>query len=141
MSLTMEERQEFLAQPHIAALSVAAGPNRAPLTVPIWYQYEPGGRAWVLTGPESKKTELIRTSGRFSLMVHRLQPTVRYVTVEGPLAAIGPMTEDLHLDMVRRYLPPAAATAYLAKAEAFGPQVAVYLQPEHWLSADLGSTG
>lgn len=55
MPLTLDERQAFLAEPHIGALSVSAGPERGPLTVPIWYQYEPGGELWVLTGPESEK--------------------------------------------------------------------------------------
>ncbi len=45
MALTREEREQFLAEPHIAALAVDAGAGRAPLTVPIWYQYEPGGDA------------------------------------------------------------------------------------------------
>ena len=45
-SLSVADREQFLAEPHIAALSVAAGPDRGPLTLPIWYQYEPGGEAW-----------------------------------------------------------------------------------------------
>lgn len=43
MPLSVDERQQFLAEPHIAALSVSAGPERGgPLTVPIWYRYTPG---------------------------------------------------------------------------------------------------
>jgi hypothetical protein len=30
MALTREEREQFLAEPHIAALAVDAGPGRAP---------------------------------------------------------------------------------------------------------------
>lgn len=41
MALSKEEREQFLAEPHIAALSVYAGDKRGPLTVPIWYQYTP----------------------------------------------------------------------------------------------------
>lgn len=36
MALSREEREKFLAEPHIAALAVDAGEGRAPLTVPIW---------------------------------------------------------------------------------------------------------
>ena len=43
MALSKEEREQFLAEPHIGALSVSAGDKRGPLTVPIWYQYSPGG--------------------------------------------------------------------------------------------------
>jgi nitroimidazol reductase NimA-like FMN-containing flavoprotein (pyridoxamine 5'-phosphate oxidase superfamily) len=47
MALTKDEREQFLAEPHIAALSVNAGDGRAPLTAPIWYQYARGGQPWV----------------------------------------------------------------------------------------------
>ena len=50
MHLSKEEREQFLAEPQLAALSVTAGDKRGPLTVPIWYQYSPGGEPWVLTG-------------------------------------------------------------------------------------------
>ncbi|MDT0323912.1 pyridoxamine 5'-phosphate oxidase family protein, partial [Streptomyces sp. DSM 44918] len=40
MALTHDEREQFLAEPHVAALAVdSAEEGRAPLTVPIWYQY------------------------------------------------------------------------------------------------------
>ncbi|MBF6338981.1 pyridoxamine 5'-phosphate oxidase family protein [Nocardia abscessus] len=139
MPLTVEERREFLAQPHVAAFSVAVGPGRGPLTVPIWYQYNPGGEIWILTGPESQKMRYLRETGRFGLMVQRVEPTVRYVSVEGSVTRITPMTDALHREMAARYLPAETVDAYLKAAEAYGEQVAVFLRPEHWLSADLGN--
>ena len=50
MALTREEREQFLAEPHIAALAVDAGDGRAPLTVPVWHQYAPGGDVRIMTG-------------------------------------------------------------------------------------------
>ena len=47
--LSERERELFLSEPHIAALSVSDGQGRGPLTIPIWYQYQPGGEAWVLS--------------------------------------------------------------------------------------------
>ncbi|MFC7940793.1 pyridoxamine 5'-phosphate oxidase family protein, partial [Streptomyces sp. NPDC057387] len=29
--------------------------GRAPLAVPIWYAYEPGGDLWIMTGRDSRK--------------------------------------------------------------------------------------
>ncbi|RJO68443.1 pyridoxamine 5-phosphate oxidase [Nocardia panacis] len=139
MALNSQERQEFLAQPHIGALAVSDGPDRAPLTLPIWYQYTPGGDLWVLTGATSRKLELIRAAGRFSLMAEIVTPSVRYVSVSGPVTVIEPMTDAQHEEMVRRYLPGDKVAAYLAKAATFGPQVVVSMRPEHWLSADLGA--
>jgi hypothetical protein len=94
-SLSVRDRESFLAEPHVAALSVSAGPGRGPLTVPIWYQYAPGGEAWVLTDAGSRKARLIETAGRFTLMAERVMPTVRYVSVEGPVSRTVAGTDEL----------------------------------------------
>jgi hypothetical protein len=137
--LSVRDRELFLAEPHIAALSVSAGPGRGPLTVPMWYQYEPGGEAWILTEAASVKARLIEAAGCFSLMVERVSPTIRYVSIEGPVTRTIPETDELSREIAERYLPPEKASAYLALAKAeFGPQVAIYLRPQRWLSSDLG---
>jgi len=138
-SLSAGDRELFLAEPHIAALSVSAGADRGPLTMPIWYQYAPGGEAWVLTEARSRKVRLIEAAGRFSLMVDRLMPTTRYVSVEGPVTRIVPETDELLWEITTRYLPPDKVPAYIEFAKAdLGEQVAIYLRPERWLTADLG---
>lgn len=139
MALSVQEREEFLAEPHVAALAVAAGPDRAPVTVPVWYQYTPGEDAWILTPAASRKARLIAAAGRFSLLVERTAPTVRYVSVEGPVETV-PATTERHLELASRYLPEEQARAYVEFAEAeFGEQVVIRLRPQRWLSADLGS--
>jgi hypothetical protein len=140
MALSVLERDQFLAEPRIAALSVSAGPDRGPLTVPIWYQYTPGGDAWVLTSPESRKARLMQRSGRFSLMVERTEPTIRYVFVEGPIVRTAPRTSALLREMTERYLRPDIVQSCLDYAEAqLADEVAIYMQPQRWLSADLGA--
>ena len=137
--LSVRDRELFLAEPHIAALSVSDGPDRGPLTVPIWYQYEPGGEAWILTEARSRKVRLIEAAGRFTLMVERLVPTTRYVSVEGPVTRTIPETDELLREITERYLPPEEVPKYLELARTeFSPQVVIYLRPERWLSADLG---
>lgn len=139
MALSTDEREQFLAEPLIAALSVAAGPDRGPLTVPIWYQYRPGGNPWVTTGLGSRKHRLIEQTGYFSLMVERLQPSIRYVAVDGAVASIEPTTDDELREMVERYLEPHQVQPYLDGAAALGPAVTIRMRPQHWLSADLGT--
>jgi hypothetical protein len=137
--LSVRDRELFLAEPHVAALSVSADPGRGPLTVPIWYQYAPGGEAWVLTEVWSRKVRLIEAAGRFTLMVERVVPTVRYVSVEGPVTRTVPGTDELLREIAARYLPPEKVPAYIEFARVdFGEQVAIYLRPQRWLSADLG---
>ena len=139
MALSKAEREEFLSQSHIAALSVGAGDNRGPLTVPIWYQYAPGGEPWILTGADSRKARLIETTGRFSLMVDRLEPTVRYVAVDGPVSRVEPGGDELLVELTRRYLPAGRVDAFLEYARSeLGSQVVIAMTPQHSLSADLG---
>jgi nitroimidazol reductase NimA-like FMN-containing flavoprotein (pyridoxamine 5'-phosphate oxidase superfamily) len=139
MALSVEEREQFLAEPHIGALSVVERPDRAPLTVPIWYQYRPGGELWVLTPPGARKTRAIDAAGRFSLLVQRNEPTVRYVSVEGPVVRTGAGSEERSREMAARYMAPDRVADYLEYERAqIGELIAVHMRPEHWLSADLG---
>ncbi|MFD4034683.1 pyridoxamine 5'-phosphate oxidase family protein [Streptomyces sp. NPDC058637] len=140
MALTREERERFLAEPHIAALSVdAAESGRAPLTVPIWYQYEPGGDIWIMTGRDSRKGTLIAGAGRFCLMVDRVTPTIRYVSVEGPVVATTPATREQLVEIAGRYLPPEKVDGYVDFAwKDHGEQVVIHMRPQRWLSSDLG---
>jgi Pyridoxamine 5'-phosphate oxidase len=140
MPLSQSEREQFLAEPHIAALSVVDAPTRGPLTVPIWYQYAPGGEPWVMTGAESRKRKLIEAAGRFTLMVERVDPSVRYVSVEGPVTVTTPASHDQLWELARRYLSEEKARAYVEFSEGqLGPQVVISMRPERWLSSDLGS--
>jgi hypothetical protein len=138
MPLSVQERQEFLAEPHVAALSVAAGPARGPLVVPIWYQYEPGGDVWFHTSVGSRKAKLIDAAGRVSLMVDEAGARVRYVSVEGPVVRTEPATVEVVRAMTARYLPADRVEPYLEFAvNEHGEQVLYHVRPEHWLSADL----
>ncbi|WP_278260454.1 pyridoxamine 5'-phosphate oxidase family protein [Nocardia sp. AG03] len=138
MALTHTEKQEFLARPHVAALSVGL-PDRGPLTVPIWYAYEPGGRPWITTLPSSTKMAAITAAGRFGLMVDTVEPEVKYVSVEGPVAEVQTSTSAQIEDMAARYLSGDALTQYLKFAhEQLGEHVTVWMRPEHWLGALIG---
>lgn len=140
MALSVHERERFLAEPRIAALSVRAGPDRGPLTIPIWYQYTPGGEAWVLTPPDSRHARLIEQVGRFSLMVQGTEPTIRYVSVEGPTTRTAARTDAMLLEMTQRYLRPDIVKTYIEYAKTeLADEVVIYMQPQRWLSADLGT--
>ncbi|MBM9618006.1 pyridoxamine 5'-phosphate oxidase family protein [Streptomyces zhihengii] len=141
MALSPEEREHFLAEPHVAALAVASGEkeDRAPLAVPIWYQYAPGGDIWILTGRDSRKAGLIAAAGRFTLMVDRLEPTIRYVSVEGPVTGTEPATREQLTEISARYLPPEKVEGYVDFAwNNHGAQIVVRMRPERWVSSDLG---
>lgn len=137
MSLSMAEREAFLDESHIAAVAVDAGADRAPLTVPVWYDYRPGGEVRFLTDGDSLKARLIAKAGRFSLLVQRASPTYRYVCVEGPVVGSNPTTLEELARIAARYLPADAVPGYVDSSDR-GALVTFRMRPERWLSADLG---
>ncbi len=133
-SMGRSERQEFLAGLHVGVLSVASGDGRGPLTVPVWYTYQPGGTVNVSTGRGTRKAQAITAAGRFSLCAQQEQPPYKYVTVEGP-AAIEDATDDERREIARRYLGAEGGDAFLASVPSEG-QVIIRMTPERWSGVD-----
>lgn len=142
-SLTVEERETFLAEPHIAVLSVASEDDRPPLTVPTWYHYRPGGVITFFTGTQgrqARKTRLLEATGRLSFCVQQPTFPYRYVTVEGTVVGAdrAPSTEAV-VTIIGRYLPEPDALAF-ARSETDQPSGAFVLftvRPDRWLSTDF----
>lgn len=138
MGISVAEREELLAEPLVGALSVHAGDGRAPLTVPVWFEYV-DGRLWFHSNRDAVKLRLLEAAGRGTLMVNRTRPTVRYVSAEGPVTIeeVGP---DDVARMARRYLAGESLDRYLEHAvPQLGPQAKVVITPERWLGAELGA--
>jgi PPOX class probable F420-dependent enzyme len=136
MSLTMsrEEREQFLAGVHVAVLSVASVDGGGPLAAPVWYAYQPGGTVDVITGAGTRKATAIRAAGRFSLCAQDERPPYKYVTVEGPVT-IEEANPDERLELARRYLGVEGGDAYVS-ANPTGGQIVCRISPEHWLTVD-----
>ncbi|QWF81744.1 pyridoxamine 5'-phosphate oxidase family protein [Amycolatopsis sp. CA-230715] len=134
--MTVEEREAFLAEVHVGVVGVAREDGRAPLTVPIWYLYAPGGELVINTGKGSLKHRLIEAAGRISLSVQVETPPYRYVTVEGPVTAITTSAEEDLEAVAHRYLEKEAAEGFLA-AMAGADEVTIRVRPEHWISSDF----
>jgi nitroimidazol reductase NimA-like FMN-containing flavoprotein (pyridoxamine 5'-phosphate oxidase superfamily) len=141
--MTEVERQDFLAEPHVGVLSVASDDERPPLTVPVWYGYEPGGNVTFFTGTQgqkARKTKLIEKAGVLSLSVQREEFPYRYVTVEGTVVRIArpPLTERM-LAIARRYLPEEAARRFVEAELAHpGSELVLFeVRPDRWLTADF----
>ncbi|MFC4119636.1 pyridoxamine 5'-phosphate oxidase family protein [Nonomuraea zeae] len=138
MPLSVAVREAFLAEARIASLAVESGEGRAPLNVPVWYDYTPGGEIRFLTDGDSIKAKLIAKAGRFSILVQRTSPTYRYVSVEGPVVRSGPTTLEDLTRISSRYLPPDAVSGYVQGSD-LNVLVTFRMRPDHWLSADLGA--
>jgi nitroimidazol reductase NimA-like FMN-containing flavoprotein (pyridoxamine 5'-phosphate oxidase superfamily) len=140
LGMTRAEREAFLAGTHVAIVSVADG-VRGPLTVPVWYRYEPGGVVFFVTAKASRKAGLIRTAGRLSLCVQTETPPYLYVTVEGPARLLGEPDREVDVRAIaHRYLGEQMGEMYLtltAEQHAPGLNVVVRLDPERWITADF----
>ncbi|GAA5118001.1 pyridoxamine 5'-phosphate oxidase family protein [Pseudonocardia adelaidensis] len=145
--LTPNEREQFLVQPHIAVVSVAAGPDargaRPPLAVPTWYHYAPGGDLSIFTGAKgvrARKVGLIRDAGVVTMTVQKHDPPWKYVSVECELVGDDqPPKRDQMLRIVERYLPPDTAAGMVDGELAHpGSQLVVFtLRPTRWTSFDF----
>jgi hypothetical protein len=124
LAMTREEREAFLADVHVGVVSIA-DPERGPLTVPIWYAYEPGG--------EEK-------AQRMSLCAQSEAPPYKYASVEGPIVSIEP--SDVERDvrpLAHRYLGEEFGDRYVeatSDTRDGGENVLVRMRPERWLTVD-----
>ena len=139
MKLSREEREAFLAEPHTGSVSVHIDASRGPLTVPLWYYYTPGGEPWILSGEGTRKTEAIEKAGCFTLMVQRMEPTRRYVSVEGSVTRVEPATQDEMDTLVYRYLEGDAAERHLEFLRNRGTNMFISMSPQRWIAADKGA--
>ena len=131
------ERQEFLADKHVAVLSVAATEGRPPASVPIWYDYTPGGNVRIMTGASSRKARLITQAGAVTLVVQREEPPYQYVVVEGTVVeTTNPAPSDLQESIAIRYLGEDGGRAFVRSMEGV-EEVLFTIRPDRWLSADF----
>jgi PPOX class probable F420-dependent enzyme len=136
-SFSESERQEFLADKHVGVLSVDATDGRPPASVPIWYDYTPGGNIRIGTGASSRKARLIERAGVVTLVVQREEPPYQYVIVEGTvIETTKPAPHDVMEAIAIRYLGEEGGRAFVRSMEGV-EEVLFTLRPDRWLSADF----
>ncbi len=138
--MTQQEKQAFLADLHVGVLSIPQA-SHGPLTVPIWYDYSPGGELWFLTGPSSRKGKLLELGTRVSLCAQTETPPYKYVSIEGPVVSIAPSDKEKYgRPMAHRYLGKKRGDQYTDSDDP-SASVIVKVRPEQWLAVDYGKLG
>ncbi|MFW0149150.1 pyridoxamine 5'-phosphate oxidase family protein [Mycobacterium sp. smrl_JER01] len=132
--MTEGEREQYLAGLHVGVVAVER-PDRAPLAVPIWYGYQPGGEVLLWTESESVKHRLIRDAGRFAITVQDEQPPYKYVTAEGDVTAIDAAAEAEVRAIAVRYLGEQEGGQF-AEQNLTPTSVIIRMRPRRWLSTD-----
>jgi nitroimidazol reductase NimA-like FMN-containing flavoprotein (pyridoxamine 5'-phosphate oxidase superfamily) len=136
LAMTKEEREAFLADVRVGVISVAED-GHGPLTVPIWYFYDPGGEVRIITARGSRKGKLLERAGRFSLCAQTETPPYKYVSVEGPIVAVE--VADLERDrrpLAHRYLGAERGDRYIESTRDVVGNVLIRMRPERWLTVD-----
>jgi PPOX class probable F420-dependent enzyme len=133
-TMTGDEREQYLADLHVGVIAVER-PGRAPLSVPIWYGYQPGGDVLLWTDSESVKHKLIRDAGRFAITVQDERPPYKYVTAEGDVTGIAPAEDAVVRAIAVRYLGEQEGGQF-ADQNLTPTSVIIRMRPQRWLSTD-----
>ena len=136
-AMTKAEKESYLADLHVGVLAINE-PGAGPLTVPIWYDYEPGGNLWMITGTNSRKGKLLNLGDRISLAAQSENAPYKYVSIEGPIVEIKNSSNEELLSMATRYLGEEQGKAYANgnSSVSDGLSVIVSVKPERWLAVD-----
>ena len=141
LAMTRAERESFLAGLHVGVISIEQA-DAPPLTVPIWYDYEPDIGVWVLTDEESVKGRALRAAGRYTLCAQTEQPPAyQYVSVEGRVTSVRPADRERDSRrMAHRYFGKELGDQYI-DAQSEGGSLVFTMTPERWRTVDYRKLG
>ncbi|GAA1536118.1 pyridoxamine 5'-phosphate oxidase [Kribbella lupini] len=143
-TMSKQQREQFLAGPHVGVVSVNGADGEPPTSVPTFYAYEPGGLITMFTGTQRrvpKRIERIKAAGAITLVAQREEQPLAYVTVEAELVEIGRPTAEQLVTIARRYMPEEHATGFAA-GELGDPESTIVLftfRPTRWFSSDTST--
>jgi nitroimidazol reductase NimA-like FMN-containing flavoprotein (pyridoxamine 5'-phosphate oxidase superfamily) len=133
-TMSSDEREKFLSDVHVGVIAVER-PGRAPLSVPIWYGYEPGGEVLLWTESATVKHKLIREAGRFAITAQDEQPPYKYVTAEGDVTGIERADDATVRQIAIRYFGEEEGNKFTDE-NFTETSVVIRMRPQRWLSVD-----
>jgi len=136
LAMTKQERDAFLADVHVGVISIERD-GEAPLSAPIWYDYDPAAGLRILTEKGSRKGRALEAAGRFTLVAQtEAPPFYQYVSVSGPVVSVEPAELEAHRrPMAHRYFGKELGDLYVAGGS--GEETLLFtMRPERWLTVD-----
>jgi nitroimidazol reductase NimA-like FMN-containing flavoprotein (pyridoxamine 5'-phosphate oxidase superfamily) len=136
LAMTHEEREAFLADVHVGVISIEREDD-APLSAPIWYDYDPNVGLRVITERTSRKGRALERAGRFTLVAQtEAPPFYKYVSVSGPVVSSEPADLEAHRrPMAHRYFGRELGDLYVSGGGSEDSWLYV-MKPERWLTVD-----
>jgi nitroimidazol reductase NimA-like FMN-containing flavoprotein (pyridoxamine 5'-phosphate oxidase superfamily) len=141
LKMTKDEREAYLAGVHVGVIGIERV-GQAPLTVPIWYDFDPAIGVWVITAESSLKGRALTAAGRFTLCAQdEAPPLYKYVSVEGPVVEVRPADREKDSrPMAHRYFGRELGDRYIDGGEEGGGLVFT-MRPERWRTVDYAKLG
>ena len=136
--MTQDEKEAYLSEVRIGVLAINDA-GSGPLTAPLWYDYRPGGEIFMIVAADSRKGKLLAVGQRVSLVVQSEALPYSYVSVEGPVTSVSPVTFYELLSMAYRYLGEKQGRQY-AQAAGIEKEIGVRVRPERWLAVDYAKS-
>jgi nitroimidazol reductase NimA-like FMN-containing flavoprotein (pyridoxamine 5'-phosphate oxidase superfamily) len=139
LSMTRHEREAFLSELRVGIVSIERT-GQPPLTVPIWFDFDPAIGIWLITSAASEKGRALDVAHRFTLCVQDEALPYRYVSVEGPVVDVRPARlEEDSRPMAHRYFGAELGDRYL-EGNPPGDSVVFTMRPERWRTIDYGKS-
>ncbi len=133
LSMSKQERETFLAGVKLGVVSIPED-GCGPLSVPVWYDYEPGGELRFVTGKESHKAQLIQHATRISFCVHDDRVPYKYVSVEGPIVAIETPDPERDIRQLARFHLGQQGGDQHAEWMKGHESILIRMKPERWFT-------
>jgi PPOX class probable F420-dependent enzyme len=116
-AMSDEERDAFLAEPGVLMRIATVRDDGSPLVTPIWFIYEDGA-AFFTPRAQSEWFRCLRRDPRVALCIDEQPLPYRKVLLEGRAELVHDVGaddawRDLYRRIARRYVPAAAAEAYI----------------------------
>ena len=131
-SLSREEIDEFLSQPHLAHL-VTLRASGTPHVAPVWYLWDQG-RAYVMADAGALKVRNIRRNPAVSVCVATPDRPYAFVTVEGSASTGGDGLEAMVERICVKYDGPERGPEYARELLADERMALITIVPDRFIS-------
>jgi hypothetical protein len=126
-------REELLNRPLVAVFAVAR-PDGGVHATPIWYDWD-GRDLNLVVERDSRRHRWSVEAGRATVCIeHSDGGDLSFVTVEGPVTVVDPLTREVRFRLWQRYAGTAGAHD-IVDAGGHESKVLLVLHPETWIPA------
>lgn len=127
--------EEFLRQPHVAALATVR-PDGRPHVTPVWYDFD-GREFTVSTFRTAQKLKNVSYKGFAALCVFTQELPYRNVIVQGTARVGSPLDSAWRQRIATRYLGEHAGRVYVWET-ADWDVIAIHIRPLRWACTGFG---